>query len=265
MKRFWWLIPTLLVLVGAFFLPGLLLTVKEARMERQVFVSADVTPTWQGSGASLSMGEKLSLMARQDSTVRYDFGVVADDLELRARYNAELDTLAEKKLISGAVREWLTNYKYEITKSVLLDMERGKSLSVYRVQYYDGMTNVLLDAQTYLVLSIMLNAYDTYVVDAEGEMLYIDYHSLDVPQWSEYYGADDGDDYGTWLYMDGTPEDYYLYAQSFSIDGVKLGVSLHYSHVMETLTWSIETEGNVHWLITGEFLETEDNANADAP
>lgn len=265
MKRFWWLIPTLLVLVGAFFLPGLLLTAKEARMERQVFVSADVTPTWQGSGASLSMGEKLSLMARQDSTVRYDFGVVADDLELRARYNAELDTLAEKKLISGSVHKWLTGYEYEITKSVLLDMERGKSLSVYRVQYYDGTTNVLLDAQTYQVLDIVLNAYDTYVLDSESDMLYIDYHGGDVPQWSDYYGATDKEDYGAWLFLNGSPDDYYLYAQGFTIDGVELGFSLHYSNVMETLTWHVETPENIRWLITGEFLETEDNANADAP
>lgn len=265
MKRFWWLIPTLLVLVGAFFLPGLLLSGKEQRVESQVFVSADVTPSWQGSGASLSMGEKLALMSRQESAVQYDFGVDTDDGELRNRYIDELCTLAEKKLISGDVQNWLMSYEYEITKSVLLDMERGESLSLYRVQYYDGMTNVLLDAQTYKVLSIVLNAYDTYVVDGENEMLYIDYHDGSVPQWSEYYGGIYEADYGSWLFLNESPEDYYLYAQSFSLDGVAVGFTLHYSSVMETLTWRIDTPENVQWLITGVFPEEVDNAKADTP
>lgn len=263
MKRFWWLIPTLLVLVGAFFLPGLLLSGKERRVESQVFVSADVTPSWQGSGASLSMGEKLALMSRQESAVQYDFGVDTDDAELRKRYTDELSTLAEKKLISGSVESWLMSYEYEITKSVLLDMEHGESLSLYRVQYYDGMTNVLLDAQTYKVLSIVLNAYDTYVVDSESEMLYIDYLGGDVPQWSEYYGATDKEDYGAWLFLN-APDDYYLYGQGFSLDGVEVGFTLHYSSVMETLTWRIDTPENVQWLITGESPEV-DNAKADTP
>ena len=138
MKRFWWLLPTLLILAGAFLLPGLLLSAKEKRMESRVFASADVTPTWQGTGASLSMGEKLALIARQDRAAQFDFGAITDDEEIRDRYYAELDTLKEKNLISSAVHEWLLAYEaFEISRSVLLDVDLGESLSVYRVQYYD--------------------------------------------------------------------------------------------------------------------------------
>lgn len=255
MKRFWWLLPTLLILAGAFLLPGLLLSAKEKRMESRVFASADVTPTWQGTGASLSMGEKFALIARKDSVAQFDFGVVADDEEIRTRYYAELDTLKEKKLISSAVHEWLLGYEeFEVSKTVLLDVDRGESLSVYRVQYYDGTTHVLLDAQTYKVLYILLNAYETYTVDGETGMLVEDYFGgTRVPDWAEYYGAEQMDDSSAWLYRSDPSIDYYLYAERFTVDGVSVGFSLHYSTVMQTLTWSIETPENAQWILTGEY------------
>ena len=68
---------------------------------------------------------------------------------------------------------------------------------------------------------------------------------------------------GAWLFLN-APDDYYLYGQGFSLDGVEVGFTLHYSSVMETLTWRIDTPENVQWLITGESPEV-DNAKADTP
>ena len=254
MKRFWWLLPTLAVLVGAFLLPDLLLSAKEKRMESRVFASADVTPTWQGTGASLSMGEKLALIARQDRAAQFDFGAITDDEEIRDRYYAELDTLKEKNLISSAVHEWLLAYEaFEISRSVLLDADLGESLSVYRVQYYDGTTYVLLDTQTYKVIYISLSAYEPYAVDSESHMLNTAYVNGMAPDWAEYYGAEQKDDYGTWLFLSDPSIDYYLYAQRFTVDGESVGFSLHYSTVMQLLTWRIETPENAQWILTGEF------------
>ncbi len=256
MKRFWWLLPTLAVLVGAFLLPDLLLSAKEKRMESRVFASADVTPTWQGTGASLSMGEKLALMSRMESAVQYDFGVITDDKEVRQHYHDELYTLKEEKLISPGVYDWLLYYEeLEISKAVLLDMEQGESLSMYRVQYYDGTTHVLLDAQTYKLLGIVLNAYEPQVVDSEAGLLFDDHVYIGAPKWDVYYGAEQVGKSDTWLFRTPDGDDYYLYARSFRVDGIDLGVTLHYSGVMQTLTWRIDSAENVAWVLTGEFSD----------
>ena len=262
MKRYLWLIPTILVLVGAFLLPDLLLNAKEKRVESSTY-TADASQTWQGSGTGLSMGEKLSLLGNINEPVEYSFGILADDGEIRDKYDAELGILYEKQLISNATYERLHQSDFEIEKYVILDMEQGESLSMYRVQYYDATTYAILDAQSCKIFGLVISTYSTFVIDNEYELLYSEYqdeYGVSAPDWAEYYGAKESERYGMDRLGQTSSEDYYLYALSFTLDGIKLGFTAHYSEIMETITWRPDSVGNVEWLISGVF---PDNAEVE--
>lgn len=262
MKRYLWLIPTILVLVGAFLLPNLLLNVKERRVESSTYTS-DASQTWKGSGAGLSMGEKLSLLGNLTEPAEYSFGILADDGEVRAKYDAELGILHEKRMISDATYERLHQSDFEVKKYVILDMEQGESLSMYRVQYYDATTYAILDAQSCKIFGLVISTYSTFVIDNEYELLYSEYqdeYGVSAPDWAEYYGAKESERYGMDRLGQTSSEDYYLYALSFTLDGIKLGFTAHYSEIMETITWRPDSVGNVEWLISGVF---PDNAEVE--
>ena len=262
MKRYLWLIPTILVLVGAFLLPNLLLNVKERRVESSTYTS-DASQTWKGSGAGLSMGEKLSLLGNLTEPAEYSFGILADDGEVRAKYDAELGILHEKRMISDATYERLHQSDFEVKKYVILDMEQGESLSMYRVQYYDATTYAILDAQSCKIFGLVISTYSTFVIDNEYELLYSEYqdeYGVSAPDWAEYYGAKESERYGMDRLGQTSSEDYYLYALSFTLDGIKLGFTAHYSEIMETITWRPDSVGNVEWLISGVF---PDNAGVE--
>lgn len=262
MKRYLWLIPTILVLVGAFLLPNLLLNVKERRVESSTYTS-DASQTWKGSGAGLSMGEKLSLLGNLTEPAEYSFGILADDGEVRAKYDAELGILHEKRMISDATYERLHQSDFEVKKYVILDMEQGESLSMFRVQYYDATTYAILDAQSCKIFGLVISTYSKFLIDNEYELLYSEYqdeYGVSAPDWAEYYGAKESERYGMDRLGQTSTEDYYLYALSFTLDGIKLGFTAHYSEIMETITWRPDSVGNVEWLISGVF---PDNAEVE--
>ncbi len=262
MKRYLWLIPTILVLVGAFLLPNLLLNVKERRVESSTYTS-DASQTWKGSGAGLSMGEKLSLLGNLTEPAEYSFGILADDGEVRAKYDAELGILHEKRMISDATYERLHQSDFEVKKYVILDMEQGESLSMYRVQYYDATTYAILDAQSCKIFGLVISTYSTFVIDNEYELLYSEYqdeYGVSAPDWAEYYGAKESERYGMDRLGQTSTEDYYLYALSFTLDGIKLGFTAHYSEIMGTITWRPDSVANFEWLVSGVF---PDNAEVE--
>ena len=263
MKRYLWLIPTILVLVGAFLLPDLLLNAKEKRVESSTY-TADASQTWQGSGAGLSMGEKLSLLGNLTEPVEYSFGILSDDEEVRTKYDAELGILYKKQLISNATYERLHQSDFEIEKYVILDMEQGESLSMYRVQYYDATTYALLDAQTCKIFGLVVSTYSTFLVNT-GEYFflnteYVDGYGLSAPDWAEYYGAEESERYGMDRLGQDSAEDNYLYALSFTLDGMKLAFTAHFSEITGTITWRPDSVANVEWLVSGVF---PDNAEVE--
>lgn len=259
MKRFLWLIPTLAVLAGAFVLPELVLGFRERRLENRVFTS-DVSSSWEGSGAMLSLGEKLAMLQTVENPAQYNFGPVTQDDAIRKSYADELRTIHDMKLVSTQVYEMLSVNECEITKIVQLDIERGESLSMYCVQYYDGGTYVILDAQSYKILEIVVSAFTDYFIDGEITLTYETYGGLSAPDWAAYYGGERTDTVGIEGFHFRSIGDYYLYAMCFTLDGQELGFTAYYSSVMQTITYRPSSPDNVRWLATGQWPDESADA-----
>ena len=258
MKRFLWLLPAVAVLIGAYLLPELLLKASMARVENKTYTS-DALASWQGNGTTLSLGEKLTLLQKPNdaSQYSYDFGAVTEDGTLREKYFAELRLLRDSGIVSAELCDTLSARELTISKAVLLNMERGESLSVYRVQYGDG-TYVLTDAQSGKLLTIVAStrSFDARE-DTVGKL--INWHRDHYPNWAGYYGAEDAESYSVMEFeSDLFEESFYLYAQRFALDGVELGFTVSYNDYLQTITWRPNTAGVVNWLLTGEASDAAD-------
>lgn len=261
MKRFLWLLPAAAVLVGAFLLPELLLNTRISRAEERTY-TADASGARQDDGAALSLGEKLALLQDPNDAAQYsyDFGVVTEDAEVRGNYFTELRRLRDNGLISAEFCDDLCDDEVTIFKTVLLNMERGESLSMYRVQYGDGYT--LVDAQSGKILTIIVLIRSVSSPETEIEAL-INWHRANYPNWAGYYGAEDAESYSV-LDFAGVifEENNYLYAQRFMLDGAELGFTVCYNGFSQTITWRPNTAASVDRLLTGEYAAVSAVENA---
>ena len=249
MKRLLWLLPAALVLIGAFLLPSVLLQSSIQRIESKTYTSAPST-VWEGNGTALSMREKLSLFLKPNSTTQnyYDVGVVEQDEELRKRYYSELVRMQEDKILAPEVCVMLCTEDLVIFKGVLLDVELGETLSLYRMQYHDGSASVTMDAQSGKILMIVVSAYHLGLGE-EAVWTLLGWHIENRPDWAGYYGAENAESYCDAGVME---ENYYFYAQRFSLDGAEFGFTVCYNEYSQTITWRPNAPENVELLLTGE-------------
>lgn len=254
MKRFLWLLLTLAVVVGAFLLPERWLISEQNRRADGSYTS-DVSQNWEGSGANLTMGEKLAMLQTVEDPAQYEFGLVTQDDAIRKSYADELRMMHDMKLVSTQIYEMLSVNECEITKVIQLDIERGESLSMYRVQYYDGGTYVILDAQSSKILKIVISAFTDYFIEGETILAYEAYGGLSAPDWAAYYGGERTETVGIDGFHFRATDDYYLYAMCFTLDGQEVGFTAYYSSVMQTITYRPSSPDNVRWLATGQWPE----------
>lgn len=249
MRRFLWLLTAALVLVGAFLLPGLLMKTSIMRIENTAYTS-DASGTWQGNGTAIPMGEKLNLLLNTTAAIQetYDFGVVAAEEELREKYFAELQMMVDNGILGAEIRDMLQTGGLTIYKTVLLDMERGELLSLYKI-LYDDETLVVLDAQSGKILLMILTNRERKNEQKIG--ILAEWHEEHRPNWAGYYGAENAESYSVQDFQtDLFAGESCLYAQRFTLDGATLGFTVFYDEYRQTITWKPDTADVVNWLIS---------------
>ena len=262
MKRFLWLLPAAAVLVGAFLLPELLLNTRISRAEERTY-TADASGARQSDGTALSPGERLAMLQDPNDVARYsyDLGVVPEDAEPRRNYFTELKRLRDNGLISAEFCDDLCDDEVTIFKTVLLNMERGESLSMYRVQYGDG-SYTLVDAQSGKIVTIYVLLRNASSPEREIEAL-INWHRANYPNWAGYYGAEDAESYSVLDFAgDSVDENNYLYAQRFLLDGAELGFTVSYNDYAQVIMWRPNTMESVNRLLAGEYAAVSAGENA---
>lgn len=187
-KRHWvGLALILLVLLGAFCFPWLLLRMEQRRAEEQVLT---VTEDAQLNATQLSLTEKQIMLANDEFLVWEETEPNSEEC------NRLIDSaLNELEILwrSGAIDE----YSYSITEVVALQVrqcvafggEDAKVFRFYSLYDSDGLISLCLDADTEKILRVaVLEAW------AQGEEMMRDASKGETPYeaellaWSQYYG-----------------------------------------------------------------------------